>query len=68
MASGEERNATQLAHYIGWPLAPVVVEVPDADPRRSLVRAVAPGTVDVVASFAGQVVSAHVTVDEPQVE
>jgi hypothetical protein len=54
LASGETRNVTQLADYVAWPLEPVVVQVPNAAPRKSRLQAVAPGETEVVVSFAGQ--------------
>jgi len=62
LASGERRNVTQLADYVAWPPAPVVLDVPNAASRKSRFTATAPGEAEVVVSFAGQTARAAITV------
>lgn len=62
LARGGERNVTQSASYGRTPFFPVLLEVGTNETRRSLVKAVAPGTVDVFAFAGGRQVKARVRI------
>jgi hypothetical protein len=62
LARGGERNVTQSAFYQRSPFFPIILEVGANPNRRSLVKALAPGVVDLVAFAGFRQVKAPITI------